>query len=174
MRKYRSVRDTGWFDVESKKTLFVGPNEAGKTVLLKALEQINPPDDVPKFDPLRDFPRSEFSDLQRGIITPDKLTVVEALFKLEDEDEEAITQIDESYAASTYVFGRRLDNSSWHRINGGPEIPTYKEIRNDLLRLASHVQGKAAESDVWDSEATPRQELDETVAEWGRCKQNIG
>ncbi|MDE2688459.1 MAG: AAA family ATPase [Chloroflexota bacterium] len=166
VRKYRSVRDSGWFDVESKKTLFVGPNEAGKTVLLKALEQINPPDDVPKFEPLRDFPRSEFSDLQRGSIVPGKVTVVEAHFKLEDEDEEAITQIDESYAASTYVFGRRLDNSFWHRIDGGPQIPTYKDIRNDLLRLASHVHGKSAASDVWDSEATPRQELDEMVAEW--------
>lgn len=64
VQKYRGIRDSGWFDVESMKTILVGPNEAGKTVLLRALEQINPPDDVPKFNPLRDFPRSEFIDLK--------------------------------------------------------------------------------------------------------------
>ena len=39
--KYRSIHDTGWFDVESTKTILVGPNEAGKTALLKALQQLN-------------------------------------------------------------------------------------------------------------------------------------
>jgi len=41
--KYRSVRDSGWFGVESEKTILVGPNEAGKTVLLEALQRINAP-----------------------------------------------------------------------------------------------------------------------------------
>jgi ABC-type multidrug transport system ATPase subunit len=36
--KYRSIRDTGWFEVESGKSILVGPNEAGKTVLLEALQ----------------------------------------------------------------------------------------------------------------------------------------
>ena len=31
VQNYRSVRDTGWFDVEDAKTILVGPNEAGKT-----------------------------------------------------------------------------------------------------------------------------------------------
>ncbi len=56
VQQYRSIRDSGWFDVEAIKTILVGPNEAGKTVLLKAIEQINPPADVPKFDPLSPNP----------------------------------------------------------------------------------------------------------------------
>ncbi|HEY7465510.1 MAG TPA: AAA family ATPase, partial [Dehalococcoidia bacterium] len=40
---YRSIRDTGVFDVEVGKTILVGPNEAGKTALLKALQALNPP-----------------------------------------------------------------------------------------------------------------------------------
>ena len=95
VQNYRSIRDSGWFDVESMKTILVGPNEAGKTVLLKALEQINPPDGVPRFDPLRDFPRSELSDLKLhessgGTITPDNVTVVEAHFGLDDDDQESV------------------------------------------------------------------------------------
>ena len=77
VQKYWGIRDSGWFDIESKKTILVGPNEAGKTVLLRALEKINPPNGVAGFDPLRDFPRSELSDLKLdeasgGTITPDK------------------------------------------------------------------------------------------------------
>jgi recombinational DNA repair ATPase RecF len=33
--KYRSIRDSGWFDVEDGKSILVGPNEAGKTALLR-------------------------------------------------------------------------------------------------------------------------------------------
>ncbi len=58
--KYRSIRDSGWFDVEHAKTILVGPNEAGKTALLQALQQIGPPEGVRRFDALRDYPRSEY------------------------------------------------------------------------------------------------------------------
>ena len=51
---YRSVIDSGWFDVESGKTILVGPNEAGKTAILQALQKLNPPDGIELFDPLRD------------------------------------------------------------------------------------------------------------------------
>ena len=122
------------------KTILVGPNEAGKTVLLRAIEQINPADDVPKFDPLRDFPRSELSDLtldetSGGTIKPDNVTVVEAHFTLDDDDLEAVTQIDECFTGCSYVFGRRLDNSSWQRIDGGPVVPTYGDIRKGPLTV---------------------------------------
>ena len=171
VQRYRSIRDTGWFEIESEKTILVGPNEAGKTVLLRALEKINPPGDVAGFDPLRDFPRSELSDLKLdetsgGSITPNKVTVVEARFGLDDDDREAVTQIDGRFAGCTYVFGRRLDNKYWHRIEGGPEVPTYGDIRNDLLRLASHCDSQASKSTEEVSAATVRADLDEVVAEW--------
>ena len=47
VQNYRSVRDTGWFDVEKAKTILVGPNEAGKTAVLEALQRINPPPPPP-------------------------------------------------------------------------------------------------------------------------------
>ena len=42
VQNYRCVRDTGWFDIQHTKTILVGPNEAGKTAVLEALQQINP------------------------------------------------------------------------------------------------------------------------------------
>ena len=63
VQKYRSIKDTGYFNVENNKTILVGPNEAGKTVLLRALQQINAPTEIDGFDPLRDYPRSEFNDI---------------------------------------------------------------------------------------------------------------
>ena len=171
VQNYRSIRDSGWFDVESEKTILVGPNEAGKTVLLKALQQINPPDGVEKFDPLRDFPRSELSNLQldesgSGTIKPNGMTVVEAHFLLEDQELKAVTQIDEHFAGCTYVFGRRLDDSNWHRINGGPEIPTLEDIREDLLRLATHVDARTSSSTEGVPETTQCEVVNSIVAKW--------
>ena len=78
VRKYRSIRDTGWFDIEDLKTILVGPNEAGKTVLLQALQQINPPKGVRGFDALRDYPRSEYNDITTKKVDPANVTIVEA------------------------------------------------------------------------------------------------
>ena len=54
VQNYRCVRDTGWFDIEEAKTILVGPNEAGKTAVLEALQQINPSDGAKGLDPSTD------------------------------------------------------------------------------------------------------------------------
>lgn len=137
--KYRSIRDTGWFDVENAKTILVGPNEAGKTALLEALQQINPPQGVRRFDPLRDYPRSEFNDITTGKVRPEDVTVVEAHFSLEDND---IGAMPKEFMQCTYVYGRKLDNKSWHRLDGGHSNTTYGDIRKDLARLCAHIDGR--------------------------------
>jgi len=108
VQNYRSIRDTGWFDIERMKTILVGPNEAGKTILLQALQQINPPDGVRKFDPLRDYPRSEYNDITTGKVAPKDVTVVEGHFSLDPDD---MAELPEGFRNCTYVFGRRLDNT---------------------------------------------------------------
>lgn len=66
VQTYRSIRDTGFFEVESGKTILVGPNEAGKSAILQALQQINAPKGVKGFDPLRDYPRALYNDITTG------------------------------------------------------------------------------------------------------------
>lgn len=136
IRSYRSIQDTGEFAVENGKTILVGPNEAGKTVILQALQQLHAPDGTEGFDPLRDYPRSEFNDIQRGVVDPAAVTVVEGHFTLEASDLESLP---EGYKDSTYVLGRTLANTSWQRIDGGPSVPTYGTLSKELKRLCAHV-----------------------------------
>ena len=121
----------------------VGPNEAGKTVLLQALQQINPPEGIRCFDALRDYPRSEYNDLTRKDVDPATVTVVEAHFQLAPED---IAAIPTQFAQVTYVRGRRLDNTSWDALEGAPPDVTFSDISKDLTRLAAHVDARVPSS----------------------------
>ncbi len=142
VQKYRSIRDTGLFEVELNKTILVGPNEAGKTVLLKALQQINPPKGVPGFHALRDYPRSELNDIDTGRVKPEAVSVVEGHFALDAEDQAELP--DGFKDLTTYVRGRYLTNTEWHRLEGGPQVPTIGDVRKDLDGLAAHVDARAS------------------------------
>jgi len=160
IRMYRSIRDTGEFEVENGKTILVGPNEAGKTVILQALQRLHPPPGIEGFDPLRDYPRSEYSkDIGRGSVDPSQVTVVEGLFELEPVDLEGLP---EGYKDCTYVYGRKLDNKPRHRLRGGPDLPTYDSLSKDLKRLCAHVD-KRKDADA----PAPSEQLNALTSDWG-------
>lgn len=136
VQMYRSVIDTGEFEVENGKTILVGPNEAGKTVILQALQKLNAPEGAEGFDPLRDYPRSQYNkDIRRGLIDAADLTVVEGHFQLEPTD---LVGLPDGFDKCTYVYGRKLNNEAWHRLQGSPALPTYGSLSKDLIRLAAH------------------------------------
>jgi len=143
VQKYRSIRDTGYFDVEDGKTILIGPNEAGKTALLEALQRINPPGGLRNFDALRDYPRSEFNDVVAGKVRLEDTTIVEAHFSLHPEDKEVIPP---EFRDCEYVYGRRIDNSSWHALKGGPAAAKYGDIKKDLARLCAHIDNRSRET----------------------------
>lgn len=147
VQNYRSIRDTGNFSVEETKTIMVGPNEAGKTAILQALQQINPPDGVKPFNALRDYPRALYNDIATKKIDPSKVTVVTAWFKPDIND---LQEMDESYKSedNRYVFERRLDNTSTYYLTQAPGLPTYGEVKSDLLRLAAHLDRETKEGAV--------------------------
>ncbi|OED50969.1 OLD family endonuclease [Endozoicomonas sp. (ex Bugula neritina AB1)] len=146
VQNYRSIRDTGWFDVEKMKTILVGPNEAGKTAICMALQQINPPEGVDKLKPLRDFPRSVYNDINTGQIDINSVPVVEAHFALEPED---WTDLPEGFEDAVYCYRRYYDKIPEHYVTGGPEILSYGAIQKDLTRLCNHIdtQYKAPEGE---------------------------
>jgi predicted ATP-dependent endonuclease of OLD family len=137
--KYRSIRDSGTVEIETNKTILVGPNEAGKTVFLQALQQINPPQGVRGFDPLRDYPRSEFNDITTKAVDPKDVDVVEGHFALEDEDKALLP---EDFQNCTYIRTRRLNNSTGHRLENAPPRIKFKDIEKDLNRLAAHADAR--------------------------------
>lgn len=158
IRMYRSIRDTGEFEIENGKTVLVGPNEAGKTVILQALQQLNKPGEIGGFEALRDYPRSEYDDIKRGVVDPATVTVVEGHFTPDEGDLEGLPK---GYEGCTYVLGRKLDNSAWHRIDGAPEFPTYGSLSKDLTRLCAHVDARKGAD-----EPAPRAALAELTSEW--------
>jgi AAA ATPase domain/AAA domain len=165
VKKYRSILDTGFFDVEPGKTILVGPNEAGKTALLEALQRINSPGGVRNFDALRDYPRSEFNDLVTGKVRLEEITIVEAYFTLQLEDKEAIP---EEFRECEYVYGRRVDNSSWHALNGGPPRATYGNFKKDLARLGAHIDGRVKPTfEGAPAAMAPSAILAEITKDWG-------
>ncbi len=162
IQKYRCIRDTGWFDIEPAKTIFVGANEAGKTAILQALQQLRAPAGVAGFDSLRDYPRSEYSDFTVSRADPESVDVVSARFRLDSLD---IAELPPGYEDATYVCGRRLDNSSWHRIEGGPERLAYTADLDEALGdLAAHVDGRHAAA----APGEPEREAEAEPAEPGQ------
>jgi hypothetical protein len=142
VQKYRSVKDTGWFDVERKKTILVGPNEAGKSAVLQALQQLNPPAGVAGFEALRDYPRSEYNDITTGAVDPDDVDVVSATFILETSD---VADLPAGYEHARYKRSRYLSNRSTHSIEGGPNrAQVTAALRKDLARMAAHADRQYA------------------------------
>ena len=164
VQNYRCVRDTGWFEVEQAKTILVGPNEAGKTAVLEALQQINPPEGVKKFDPLRDYPRKLYSaDLQSQKRDPAKIPIASAQFAIEPDD---LGGLPEGFSATGYCCTRYLNNVLRHSLVGSPEIAVFsEEVRKDLMRLAAHVEKRAGE-DEQSNEPGFREDLDEVIGGW--------
>ena len=164
VQNYRCIRDTGWFDVEDAKTIMVGPNEAGKTAVLEALQQIKPPEGVREFDPLRDYPRKLYNaDIQSGRLDPRKIPVASARFGLEPDD---LAALPDGFEGATYTYTRNLGNNGTHSIEGGPQLVLFTEaVRKDLLRMASHIDKRTAESRE-DDEQAPSADLEGIIQNW--------
>lgn len=144
VQNYRSVVDSGWFELEEIKTILVGPNEAGKTAILQALQKLNPPKGTKPLNPLRDFPRSSYNDITTGKVDPSKVTVIEGHFKLEDNE---ISDMPVGFENCSYQYGRRLDNSTWHSIMNGPSVVSLGIIMKDLKRLCAHIDPRLPTSE---------------------------
>ena len=172
VQNYRCVRDTGWFDVEQAKTILVGPNEAGKTAVLEALQRINPPDGVREFDPLRDYPRKLYNaDIQSSRLDSKNIPVASAQFELEPDD---LAELPDGFGATGYSCTRYLNNKFTHTLEGGPEVVVFsEEIRKDLVRLATHVDNRAAQEKEKEQEQEEEEEkpgfgaeLDDVIGSW--------
>lgn len=137
VQNYRSIIDTGEFEVERLKTILVGPNEAGKTAILQAIQQINAPEGVKGFNPLRDYPRAHYTKISRGELKAENVEVVSATFELESADLDCAPEKIKGQSIS-YRFTRYLDNKYSHSLVGA-KIPIYGDIKNDLIRLSAHL-----------------------------------
>ena len=89
-RNYKCIDDTGWVEIDDL-TCLVGKNEAGKTVLMEAVERLNPAHGSPSFTPYDDYPRHRWPEYQdRHEVDPDP--VISAEFALDDGELERLRE----------------------------------------------------------------------------------
>lgn len=160
VQNYRSIIDTGEFEIERLKTIMVGPNEAGKTAILQAIQQINAPEGVKGFNPLRDYPRAHYTKISRGELKADDVEVVSATFEFESADLDHAPEKIKGQSIS-YRFTRYLGNKCTHSLDGA-KSPLYSDIKNDLIRLSAHL-----DRDIAAGEAKPRSDsLNKITTGW--------
>jgi len=161
VQNYRSIRDTGEFEIEELKTILVGPNEAGKSAILQALQQINRPEGVSGFDSLRDYPRKLLNKIDQGEVDPDDTPVATVWFSLDDD----LKDLPESVQVENlqYTCTRYLSNRATHALVGLPARKTFEDIESDLLRLAKHLDGQVTEDGEGDP---PSKTLNDIVSGW--------
>ena len=170
VQNYRSIINGEAFEIDKNKTILVGPNEAGKTALLQAIQHLNPPSGVKPLSALRDYPRSRYSKITTGEVDPAETKVVEAEFELDD-DERAL--LPEGMKDASYVLWRNLDNSTGHRLKGAPDRKTFADIDKDLLRLAAHVDHQFATVEG-STDSKPSEKLNAITADWKSWNQIEG
>lgn len=142
VQNYRSVIDSGEFEVEELKTIMVGPNEAGKSAILQALQHLNRPEGIEDLNALRDYPRSKYSEITKKKVDPKNVEVVRGVFLLSDED---ISALPESVRNPklTYTLTRYMNGRGTHSLDGLPDKIYLKDIKSDLMKLKTHLDDKA-------------------------------
>ncbi len=164
VENYRSVKDSGWFDVAHDKTILVGPNEAGKTAILKALEHVSPGPLVKPFDPLRDYPRSQYDEFRSSGANPDTIRVASATFTLDPDDQAAVAKIAPAFKDCKYQLWVTLGNGLSHRLLDEPDRPTVGSQQDSLRRLAVHADARlAAPAEGAAAPTKPSDELNEIL-----------
>lgn len=153
IQNYRSIKNTGLFEIEQLKTILVGPNEAGKTVILKALQQLNKPDDVEGFDEIRDYPRSLYNDITTKKVSAENIEVVRGYFALDEEDKKVIPN---EFHNCQYVLYRKLNNNGVHFLENAPSVVRYTNLKKDLLRMAAHLDIQYSKLDPTDAPTESR------------------
>ncbi|MDV7495561.1 AAA family ATPase [Acinetobacter baumannii] len=143
VQNYRSIIDSGELDIEKIKTVFVGINEAGKTTLLKAINQLNPASDVEEISLLRDFPRAKYADHIKGKDIEkvcSSTLLVKGKFSLESLDREQILlnfpeieKLDVDLAQILYVKDKYYQGYN-HNIEKFNRF-TFSQVKKDILRL---------------------------------------
>lgn len=125
---FRSINAKQTVNIDPSITVFVGMNEAGKTVFLKALTKANDALSEESFDPTSDYPRKDYTGyMKRHSDNPEEVVVLK--YELSDKEIAHIhadvgVDLERGFAFS---INHRYDNSSTIGIQV-PESPILKQM----------------------------------------------
>jgi len=150
VQNYWSIHDTGWFNLEDDKTVIVGPNEAGKTAVLRALQTVNmPPGRGVELNPLRDYPRSRYREIDDGTIQLSDVVVATAAFTLEDHDRVLLSEYAPHLETATELYLSRYYDGARKYWFGDLEMWTpYADIEKALDGLRAALADRQAEGEA--------------------------
>ncbi len=101
VRSFKSVTDSGVFELDPKITCLVGKNESGKTAILEALYRLNPlPGQIQDFNALRDYPRRTLKAVAESKI--DATVPIEVVYEVGADD---VAQMDEDFGKGVVTTG---------------------------------------------------------------------
>jgi len=150
VRNYRSIKDTDWFEVTPDKTILVGPNEAGKTAVLTALQTLSmPPGEPSRIDLLRDYPRSQFSDVDTDGTPASEVELASAFYTLDAEEialmerqAPTLSGVTELYLSSYYDGSRKYHFGEDAQLWG-----SYGDVEKPLAVLRSKLTREGADAE---------------------------
>jgi len=130
---YRSIEDSGEFDIEPDVTCLVGKNESGKTTSLQALYRLNPIESSAKLDEIIDFP-AKLTRKRKDWRPTQQIPVIEATFRYDDDE---VADIEEDLGEGalrkpefTVTFGYRRTSRTFNHHYNEPII--VKHLRSSL------------------------------------------
>jgi hypothetical protein len=140
---YRRFETQETLDLTPRVVALVGPNEAGKSSLLMALEQLTDPGDI-------EFANSDFTGRRRP--ADGSKEILSALFELEADDREALADIPEAANIRHWRVTRDANGEVSRTIE--PEVTrdrtAWEKVRKGLDRLLTQSSRKLRE-DLLDS-----------------------
>lgn len=144
VQNYRCVRDSAPFDIEPDKTILVGINEAGKTAILRGIQQASPSEDAVKIDWLYDAPAALVDDIRRGNLNQGDLPVATVTMAPEPKDLAGLT-LPDGAENIRLVMTSYMDNKRKYLVTGLPAMPSVNEAEKPLIRLTSAMSKQSDE-----------------------------
>jgi predicted ATPase len=144
VQNYRCVRDSGSFDIEPDKTILVGINEAGKTAILRGIQQASPSKDAVKIDWLYDAPAALVDDIRRGNLKQANLPVATVTMLPEPKDLAGLT-LPGGAENIRLVMTSYMDNKRKYHVTGLPATPSVSDAEKPLIRLTSAMSKQSDE-----------------------------
>ncbi len=151
---FRSMNTVQTIKIDPEVTVFVGMNEAGKTVVLKALQKCDDALGDDRFNVIEDYPRKDLTTYNKKHATT-PVTVAKLTYRLDDSEVAEVNAKLHTALPKGFEFSmeHRYDNKTYVTLSAG-ESPVLDDLRKKLSTDAA----KAVES------ATRFKELPEKLA----------
>ena len=129
---FRSMNTVQTVAIDREVTVFVGMNEAGKTVVLKALQKCDDALGEEKFNVVEDYPRKDLTTYSKKHLTT-PATVAELTYRLEDDEIKAVNSelATDLPLGFEFTVDHRYDNKTYVALKAD-ETPVVKGIRERL------------------------------------------